>query len=207
MSKIKLFDQNMYNSIEDAIREISSKYKCCEEGQLNQEVYTPLALDMVLNFLCLNNIQHTYTITGNKFNVECSKLVTLGWTEPDGSEKTLTWFEKGVSQKYYLVKYADNWRDEMDIDGFMVFTAKELIEWSQELNKLEEFINRTEFIFCIGTNEEMCYWSYADFISTLTLSAISEQEANFLTEHFGKLYGFFPYECVLDFVKYMEEEQ
>lgn len=57
--------------------------------------------------------------------------------------------------KYYLLKYSDNWADEMDIDGYVVIDENR----KAELEKAIEYLNEHKLgiCHCIGSNEEIEY--------------------------------------------------
>lgn len=58
-------------------------------------------------------------------------------------------------KKYYLLKYEENWADEMDIDGYKVLTEKEKIEFEKNVHKIQS--EEIEVNFCIGSNEDILY--------------------------------------------------
>ena len=55
---------------------------------------------------------------------------------------------------YYLVKYSDNWADEMDIDGFALLTEELYDEFISMVNKICDLLRDGEtFEYYIGTNK------------------------------------------------------
>jgi hypothetical protein len=95
-----------------------------------------------------------------------------------------------TEQKYLLVKYSDNWADEIDVEGFHLFTAQ---EWEAYQAAIKEFFNSNdELCFGIGTNEEIEYSDAEEYLDTLRANYISEQQYNVLKDLFPRGFGFFP---------------
>jgi len=89
-----------------------------------------------------------------------------------------------------LIKYNDNWADEMDLEGSQILTDPEFAEW--ETKWLKRFEDEGKITFYVGTNEEIPYGSFDDFCQAFTVEDITEEEAAVLTKYFGKNMGFFP---------------
>jgi hypothetical protein len=93
-----------------------------------------------------------------------------------------------------LVKYDSNWADEMDIDGFRVFTDKQWEKYQKDFKKL--FKEDRGYTYYVGTNEDIEYNSFDEFMSDLKVSEITDEEATVLKKFFDNLttygYGFFP---------------
>lgn len=86
--------------------------------------------------------------------------------------------------KYYLVKSNVNWADELDLEGFDIFTEEELEKIKKDLVRTE--YTRTRYI---GTNEEVEI-SPAEVIEELEEADEISREAfviirNKIGEHFG----------------------
>lgn len=58
-------------------------------------------------------------------------------------------------ERFYLLTYADNWADEMDLDGHVVLTNERYNKFKRQLEKLVE--SKEEIEFYVGTNEEIYY--------------------------------------------------
>ena len=72
--------------------------------------------------------------------------------------------------KRFLVKYSDNWADEMDIDGCVVITE-------EQYNKIQENLKSFKpFTFSIGTNEEIEYETLSSLKRKLEFLEIAEEE-------------------------------
>jgi len=67
-----------------------------------------------------------------------------------------------MRERKFLVRYSDNWADEMDLTGFSIHGENEL---NGMLDKLEERLEERPFEFCVGTNEFIEYNSYPDAIA------------------------------------------
>lgn len=91
---------------------------------------------------------------------------------------------------YKLVKWSDNWADEMDLDGFKVFTNEEFEAYIQGWKKAFEY--RGSYTMCVGTNEEIEYESFEEFERTLDVSALDHGEYRTIQDHLGDEFGFFP---------------
>lgn len=93
-----------------------------------------------------------------------------------------------------LVKYDSNWADEMDIDGFRLFTDEQWEEYQKDFKKL--FKEDRGYTYYVGTNEDIEYNSFDEFMSDLKVSEITDEEATVLKKLFDNLttygYGFFP---------------
>lgn len=83
-------------------------------------------------------------------------------------------------KEFFMVKYEDNWADEMNIEGFMVMNSQELENWKSRIPK--------KYRFNLGTNEEIEYDSKKEFLNTIKINSISVEEARFLYGHFGSDY-------------------
>jgi hypothetical protein len=94
------------------------------------------------------------------------------------------------NEKYFLVKYFDNWADEMDIAGYKLMTETEKKEYFNGFRKTIEEEN--SYVFFIGTNEGIEYMSFDDFRDTFNVDEISEIEYGVIEDKIGKSMGFFP---------------
>lgn len=102
------------------------------------------------------------------------------------SDITLT----GNMAPYKLVKWADNWADEMDLDGFKLMTNEEYDAYIAGWKKAFEY--KGSYTMCVGTNEDIEYDSFEQFESTLEVNALENGEYRTIIEHLGETYGFFP---------------
>ena len=62
-----------------------------------------------------------------------------------------------------LIKYSDNWADEMDLEGLFVCSSAEWEEYKDSVKKYFEV--KSSYIYCVGTNEEVEYNSANDLLS------------------------------------------
>ena len=96
MSKIDKYNMYMYPSFEVALRELSAPH-LIENHSILGEVYTKKAYDEMAAFLCLNDIQHTFT----RYPV-CTHLgvqmLTVCWKGAAG-EQSLAWWEQLEEQE------------------------------------------------------------------------------------------------------------
>lgn len=111
-----------------------------------------------------------------------------------------------MTNNHYLVKWASNWADEMDVHGFMVFNEKEFKKFEEDLeffkkDKRFDLINR--FSIFVGSNEDIIYEGknkQDELISEITINEISKEEYDFTLRTFGHYYGFYDgIEFIMDY--------
>jgi hypothetical protein len=90
------------------------------------------------------------------------------------------------NNSFVLCKYTDDYADEFDIEGFAIFTAKEFNTWLAD--QLAEHYPREHYF---GTNESIEHYNREQFLDTLTIKVIDEQDYNTLKRLFGRTYGKF----------------
>ncbi len=100
-----------------------------------------------------------------------------------------------------LIKFSDNWADEMDIDGTAIKTEA---EYEKYINAAKKAFEHEDVIyFGVGSNEGIEYTSFEQFEKTLTVQPITDEIAEILTHlHFDD-YGHFPEYC---FEEYYEKD-
>lgn len=91
-------------------------------------------------------------------------------------------------KKFYVLKYEDNWADEMDIQSFLILNEEDKIKYYDKAKENLDKLNK-KLIICLGTNEEIIFEKSADFIKTLKIKEISETEANIIKKYIGKKFG------------------
>jgi hypothetical protein len=99
--------------------------------------------------------------------------------------------------KFYLVKLHTNWADEMDVDGFRVFTKDEWESYKDVVNQ-----NYTGGEHYVGTNESVEWDSAKDYFSDLSVEEITETVYQVLLGLFGKDYGLW-----IDLTESLESEE
>lgn len=82
--------------------------------------------------------------------------------------------------EFVLVKFEDNWADEMDVHGFKIY---EIEEWTELKVKIAKLNRKMEF--CIGTNEELEFKNGKAILKSMTEYKITENEKKFLENIFG----------------------
>lgn len=121
-----------------------------------------------------------------------------------------------MAKKNLLVRFSDNYADEFDVDGFKVYTpeewedvkegAKKVFAKVEKKNiaeklrittlKLQDpkgyhYFRESEEEFYFGTNEAVIYSSYADWLSSYTVTEITPGQENTLDLLFGSTsYGY-----------------
>lgn len=101
----------------------------------------------------------------------------------------------------FLVKYKDNWADEIDVEGCQVMTENEFHNY---FNAAKKAFNECNCInFYIGSNESIEYENYEDFIKSIQIINISKDAYEVLQKFNLYDYGIFP-RWIFD--DYYEEE-
>lgn len=112
---------------------------------------------------------------------------------------------------YYLVKYNDNWADEIDIDGFALFTEEEHDEFISMVNKICGLLRAGEvFEYYIGTNEFIIHDYEPYFANSFKVHLISSLAYELICSDIcdgNSTYGFFPINEMRDFLAQYEEEE
>jgi hypothetical protein len=87
-------------------------------------------------------------------------------------------------KQYVLVQGSADYADEFDCEFFRV---EEKEKWEKFQEMVEKYFSPFSIYF--GTNEDLEFDSYKDWIRCLVVSDISESEYSFLREKFGALFG------------------
>lgn len=85
-----------------------------------------------------------------------------------------------MGNTYYLIKYEDNWADEMDIDGACVLTEGEYKAFTDVVVNFDNFDGYIDFV--VGTNQSVEYYSRAEVEQAFTVREITEDEYKVLSE-------------------------
>lgn len=192
MSKIDKYNMYMYSSINAALRELMNPYMVIDNENFELVcAFTAEAYEDVATFLCLNDIKHTFVINDPNERLG-ARVVTVSW-EIAGETRNLAWWEI-IEEECYLVKFEENWADEMNIYAFAVFSAKEYRCWRHAMARLEKAMEKAVFTYCFGTNEEQEYDTFAEFDQCFTVKPITNDEANTIRDTFNiaTYYGDFP---------------
>ncbi len=93
---------------------------------------------------------------------------------------------------FWLVKYKDNWADEMDLDGFRVMDKKELDEFVKNIGALKNF----PFEVYFGTNQGVEFESVKDIMKAFKFVPLTTFDMQCLKQFFPEAarwgYGMFP---------------
>jgi len=109
----------------------------------------------------------------------------------------------------WLVKLADNWADEMDIEGFSIMTTDRFTQWAKTVEEVAKKIDEDRpFEWYIGTNELVDWNSGEDFKKAFSCEVINDVEAITI----GRLllgrnnsYGLFP--SIEEMTYFLEDEE
>lgn len=89
--------------------------------------------------------------------------------------------------KFYLVKSMPNWADEIDFEGFDLFSEDEY------KNEIKDFLKRAKekrgCYVCYGTNEDDYVFAEGVLSDLRQASVIDIDQHAFLVDKFGKHYG------------------
>ena len=109
--------------------------------------------------------------------------------------------------KKLLIKWSDNWADEMDLEGFHIMSEKAWLAFLKLLDDTIEIYKKHSdnlfqcFDFCVGTNEEITYKSKEDFLKSFVIEEIDEEAERIIKNNFGPSpYGFFPLEQLFEMI-------
>lgn len=95
-------------------------------------------------------------------------------------------------KQYYLVKFADNWADEMDLDGFRIMNDKQLDEFTKGIRNIKNFPLEIYF----GTNEYIPYENQEQIMRTIKIQPLTAGEKALFDRSFPQAakwgYGHFP---------------
>lgn len=96
----------------------------------------------------------------------------------------------------WLVKFYDNWADEMDIEGFSIMSTGQFTQWAKTVEEVAKKIDEGRpFEWYFGNNEWINWDSSKDFKEAFSCEVITDEEAEvlkrLLLQEFAS-YGFFP---------------
>jgi hypothetical protein len=110
-----------------------------------------------------------------------------------------------TNEKFYLVKYEDNWADEFDIYGFEIFNQRQFDFLNVVINDIRKV---GDFEYYFGTNEYIDYTSVQGVRNALEFKEISKEEFETLKKLGLGVYGEdFASSLVERYVDHLEEEE
>ena len=192
MSKIDKYNMYMYPSITAALRELMKPYVIKDDENFELVcAYTAEAYEDIATFLCLNDIKHTFTVNDPTERLG-ARVIMVSW-DAAGETGNLAYWEI-VEEEHYLVKFEENWADEMDVSAFAVFSAKDYRNWRSVMDRVEKAMEQAVLTYSFGTNEEQDYEDFREFDGCFTVKPITQNQANTIREAFeiDTNYGDFP---------------
>lgn len=109
----------------------------------------------------------------------------------------------------WLVELADNWADEMDIEGFSIMSESDFAQWAKTVKEVAKKIDKGyNFEWYIGTNEWINWEDGTSFKEAFTCEVITDEEAEVLRRlllHEFASYGLFP--SGEDMAYFLEDEE
>lgn len=108
----------------------------------------------------------------------------------------------------WLVNFADNWADEMDIEGFSIMSTGQFTQWARTVEEVAKKIDEGHsFEWYFGTNEWIDWETGKEFKEAFSCEVITDEEAyvlkRLLLEDFDK-YDIFP--SGQDMAYFLEDE-
>lgn len=96
----------------------------------------------------------------------------------------------------WLVKFTDNWADEFDVEGFMVLSNKDFMQWAQLIEEVSKKIDSGHsLVWYFGANDYLLYEEGRQLKESFSCDVIADSQANVLNNllinGYGS-YGFFP---------------
>lgn len=83
-----------------------------------------------------------------------------------------------------LVKWSDNWADEMDVEGFAIMDGSEWKEFQETARRVNSPIS-----ISVGTNEEVEYPNGTALLENIKAKKITTDEAKTIIKFFGECGG------------------
>lgn len=75
-----------------------------------------------------------------------------------------------------------NWADEIDLKGFMLWTKE---EWEEHLQYIKDEFEFPHYAY-VGTNQNIRFDTLEEWLDTLEIKEITEEETNIIKRLFGK---------------------
>lgn len=86
---------------------------------------------------------------------------------------------------HYIVKFVDNWADEMDVAGFYIY---EKTTWDELKTNIENI--KTKMEFSIGTNEELEYRNGKELLNSFVEIPLTFEKYEIILQLFpGGMFG------------------
>lgn len=100
--------------------------------------------------------------------------------------------------KRLLIKYKDNWADEMDVYGFHIMSEKAWNFFLSILDTNPEYFDDGDFTIGVGSNEEIPYNSKEKLLKSFEIDEVHEKEEAIIRNCFDLPYGQFPVEQIVE---------
>lgn len=92
-----------------------------------------------------------------------------------------------MSKTHILAQADKDWADEFSCEYFGVYTKE---QWNEFCKKVKDaWGSHDDIEVSFGTNESLSFSSYADWLQSFTVKAITEEEANAITKNLGETFG------------------
>ncbi len=101
-----------------------------------------------------------------------------------------------AKSKYIIAKFADNWADEMNIEGVDVMLREDFFTLYDIIKEINEPIE-----ISIGSNEEMYYSNGPALLKKIKIKDIDEEFATKFNEEIGSI-GFSPFDIIYGYLEW-----
>lgn len=108
--------------------------------------------------------------------------------------------------KYYITNGSLNWADEIDFDGFDLFTEEELNDAKKAFSEGGEYYDKSVNAY-LGTNEDEEVSSEDVLYELEEAEEITEAQYEAISDVLGDHYGVTCYGSFIDGLEYLEEDE
>ncbi len=84
-----------------------------------------------------------------------------------------------MTKNYVLLKFSDNWADEMDVEGFLVVSKEYWLKREAELGEEQDALH-----LCIGTNEYLEWEDGETLLDSIEVLELEDAHAQLLAKQF-----------------------
>ncbi len=105
-----------------------------------------------------------------------------------------------------LIKYKDNWADEMDIYGFHILSDETWEKFLAFLDRVKE-IPDFQLNIGVGSNEDIDYDSVESLLKAFTVTDIYAEDVASIESNFKLPYGQFPGDQLVEGIAWALEQE
>lgn len=113
------------------------------------------------------------------------KEITKNTKSPVAQNAPVKKSTNNTDNTMYIITESFNWADEIDFDGFVILTKKDLLELKSEVQSVIDSGDDEEIEISVGTNEDIDS-SYEEILDILdSAEEISENDVKVLKKYLG----------------------